>query len=273
MKFPAYLAPHPHKTLWLLHQYREAYELWQGEFCGLNHDPNGLSVRESIIQADNHAFAECGSIYTIAGNVSQRLKKFNQVDSTPLYHPPQNWEQFHGQDEQGYFFFPSRMNRIKRQELVLEALAKTNNPVKLILAGQADTQEFLEYLKNKAEQLKICDRVVFLGRISETEKITHYAQSLAVIYTPFDEDYGYVTLEAMLSSKAVITCTDSGGPLEFAKNEETGLIVPPNPISLALAMDQLWEDRQKTKQLGQAGRDYYNDLNISWQNVVETLLR
>ena len=40
-------------------------------------------------------------------------------------------------------------------------------------------------------------------------------EALGVIFPPLDEDYGYVTLEAMLAAKPVITCTDSGGPLEF----------------------------------------------------------
>ena len=43
-------------------------------------------------------------------------------------------------------------------------------------------------------------------------------RALAVAYAPLDEDYGYVSLEAMLSSKAVVTCADSGGPRDFAGN-------------------------------------------------------
>lgn len=272
LKFPAYLMPHPNKVLWLLHQYRDAYDLWKSQYCALVHDPNGVQVRDSIIQADNKAFAECQKIFTIAGNVSKRLSKFNGVDSIPLYHPPQNSDLFYCQQEQGYFFFPSRLNPLKRQELVLQALAETQNPVKVVFGGKAESEHYFQVLQEQADKLGVLERVTFLGYIDENEKINNYAQALAVVYPPFDEDYGYVTLEAMLSSKAVITCKDSGGPLEFIKHQETGLIVDSTPTALASAMDRLWENRTWSLQLGKAAREYYAELNISWSNVIEKLL-
>ena len=65
------------------------------------------------------------------------------------------------------------------------------------------------------------------------EKIDLYAKALAVIYPPIDEDFGYVTLEAMLARKPIVVCLDSGGPLEFVRNGENGLIVEPNAEDLA----------------------------------------
>ena len=99
-----------------------------------------------------------------------------------------------------------------------------------------------------------------------------YAQALGVVFVPVDEDYGYVTLEAMLSSKPLITCIDSGGPLEFVIHNETGLVVEPSPAALAEAMDQLWKNRERAKIWGISARDHYESLNISWPNVVQTLL-
>jgi glycosyltransferase involved in cell wall biosynthesis len=81
-----------------------------------------------------------------------------------------------------------------------------------------------------------------------------------------------VTLEAMLSSKPVITCADSGGPLEFVVDGQTGLTADPTPESLARAMDALWTDRRGAAAMGEAGRARYQDLDISWANVVEKLL-
>jgi glycosyltransferase involved in cell wall biosynthesis len=92
------------------------------------------------------------------------------------------------------------------------------------------------------------------------------------VYPPFDEDYGYVTLEAMLSSKPVITCLDSGGPLEFVLHGQTGLVAEPTPQSLAACMDRLWSDRGKARAFGIAGRDHYQSLGISWKNVVARLI-
>jgi glycosyltransferase involved in cell wall biosynthesis len=272
LKFPAYLIPHQNKVMWLVHQHRTAYDLWGTEFCDLIHFPNGLQIREAIIHADNKVFQEYGSIFTIAGNISKRLKRFNNVDSIPLYNPPKNADSFYSEDTEDYFFFPSRLTTIKRQELVIKALAETNNSVRVVFAGKADNDNYVDYLINLAKQLQVSEKVVFLGEISEDKKIQSYARSLGVIYPPFDEDYGYVTLEAMLSSKPVITCADSGGSLEFVRHKETGLIVEPTPSSLAVAMDKLWENRSWAKTLGKEGREYYHSLNITWSNVVKKLL-
>src|SRR5688572_31994330 len=95
-----------------------------------------------------------------------------------------------------------------------------------------------------------------------------YAHAIAVIYPPTDEDYGYVTLEAMLSSKPVITCADSGGPLEFVVNEKTGLITEPSAKALASALDMIWDDREQARLWGEAGRTHYESFDITWDNVV-----
>lgn len=272
LKFPAYLIPHPRKVLWLLHQHRSAYDLWGTEYCDLIQAPNGLQARETIRNADNRVFEECHAIFTIAKNVSNRLKRFNQVDSTPLYHPPQNEDLFYCEESADYFFFPSRIWTVKRQSLVIQALAKTTQPVRVVFAGKAEQDRYFVELKNLAETLNVSQRVHFLGSIGEEEKLKHYARAIAVVYPPLDEDYGYVTLEAMLSSKPVITCSDSGGPLEFVCDQKTGLVAEPTPSSLALAMDQLWENRALAKELGSMGRKHYKSLGISWNNVVQTLL-
>ena len=271
LKFPAYIIPHPHKVLWILHQYRDAYDLWGSKFCALSQSANGFQIREAIINADNQVFSECKAIYANSQNVSRRIAKFNNFDSTPLYHPPQNPELFHCQKEQNYFFFPSRLTQIKRQELVLQALTATSNPVKVIFAGESDDKTYDKYLIDLAKQLKISKRAIFLGRISEEEKIKYYAEATAVIYPPFDEDYGYVTLEGMLASKPVITCTDSGGPLEFVLHQETGMVTEPTSSSLASAMDKIWENRTWASTLGKTGNAYYHSLNITWSNVIAKL--
>ena len=273
LKFPAYLIPHPRKVIWLLHQHRQAYELWGTPLGDLEHFPNGIQVKQAIINADNKIFRENIPLYTNSINVAKRLKKFNNIDATPLYHPPHNAELFYCEKYGDYFFFPSRLNPTKRQLLVIEALAKTKNNVKVLFAGKSDNLDYENELFNKAKKLGVRKKIMFLGCISETEKLKYYAQSLGIIYPPFEEDYGYITLEAMLSSKAVISCSDSGGPTELIKNNETGLIVESTPEAIAQAMDKLWEDVSLTQKLGKAGKDYYHSLNINWSYVVKQLLK
>ena len=273
LKFPAYLIPHPNKVLWVLHQHRQAYDLWNHPIAkDMILAPNGAEIRDAITQADTKLLPESRGIYTISKNVSSRMARFCGVESNPLYHPPPSAERFTPLPAEDYFFFPSRLTPIKRQSIVVEALALTRNPVRLCLAGPPDVPSYLDDLKNMAAKLGVLNRIEFTGGISEEDKLNRYARSLGVVFTPVDEDYGYVTLEAMLSAKPVITCTDSGGPNEFL-DASTGFVVDPEPAKLAAALDELWENRTQAEAMGQRALDRYHAMNIGWPHVVKTLLQ
>jgi glycosyltransferase involved in cell wall biosynthesis len=154
----------------------------------------------------------------------------------------------------------------------LQALAQTTQPVRIRFAGTPDNPSYVIELKKLARKLHVDDRVEWLGQVSEDAKRDLYARARAVVYPPIDEDYGYVTLEAMLASKPVITCTDSGGPLEFVRAQETGLITEPTAEALGAAMDQLWANSSQATAMGEAARALYDGLGISWAEVVRKLL-
>ncbi len=271
LKFPAYLIPHPNKVLWILHQHRTAYELWDHPLSDLIYYPNGAQVREAIQLADRTFIPQARMIFANSRNVADRLKKFCDIESTPLYHPPPDSDQFYCAAAEDYLFFPSRLCVPKRQALVLEALSQTRCSVRVRFAGGPDLPAYLESLKSLARKFKVHHRVEWLGTITDQEKRDYYARARGVIYPPMDEDYGYVTLEAMLASKPVITCTDSGGPLEFVAHQETGLVVEPTPRALAGALDALWEDHE-AQVWGEKGRRRYEELGLSWNTVVRQLL-
>lgn len=271
LKFPAYLIPHPNKVLWILHQHRQAYDLWAAG--DLYQQPNGSLVRDAIVQADRKLLADARSIFTIAENVSQRLQKYCGISSTPLYNPPLGAEHYFCGADRGYLFFPSRLNPgSKRQGLVLEALARTKEPVRILFAGAPEVPAMAAELQHLAESLGVKNRVEWLGNVPEEEKRNLYAHARGVVFTPYDEDYGYVTLEAMLAAKPVVTCSDSGGSLEFVRQRETGLIAAPEPVKLAEALDELWQSPSQARIWGEAGRERYDSLNINWNNVIDKLL-
>jgi glycosyltransferase involved in cell wall biosynthesis len=272
LKFPAYLIPHHNKVLWILHQHRTAYELWDHPLSDLVHYPNGANVRAAIQRADRLLIPRAKAVFANSSNVAHRLKRFCDIDSTPLYHPPPNAEDFYCSQAEDYLFFPSRLCVPKRQELVLHALAETKLPVRICFSGNADQEAYRKKLLALSRRLGLQKRVEWLGSLADEELRAHYARAIAVVYPPIDEDYGYVTLEAMLSSKPVITCTDSGGPLEFVANHETGLITEPGPTQLAAALDEVWESREQASAWGKAGRMRYESFNISWEGVVKQLL-
>lgn len=272
LKFPAYMARHPNKVLWLLHQHRGAYDLWNTELGDLHNNPDGNHVRSAIQEADTRLIAEARACYTISRKVSERLRRFCDLPSTPLYHPPPGAERLSGGEYGDYFLVPSRVNRSKRQELVVEALALTRHPVRAVFMGAAEDQAYSDGLKRSAEQGAPGGRAVWEGAVSDARRVELFAKCLGVVFVPWDEDYGYVTLEAMLCSKAVVTCADSGGPLEFVTDRVNGLVREPSPAALAEAMDLLWERRQLAREYGQAGRQRYSDMGIGWEKTVSCLL-
>jgi glycosyltransferase involved in cell wall biosynthesis len=273
LKFPAYLLRHPNKVLWILHQHRSAYDLWGGELCDLMHFPNGAAVRDAIRSADTALIPEARAVFANSANVAGRLKRFCGINAPALYHPPPSADLFHCAPAEDFLFLPSRINRSKRQMLVVEALAQCRHPVQLRISGAVEDAVYDRAIRERIAALRLADRIEWLGEVDDEEKRRLYARCLGVVFPPVDEDYGYVTLEAMLAAKPVITCFDSGGPLEFVQDGQTGLIADPSPTAVAAAMDRLWEDRASAAALGVAGRSAYDRRDITWSRVVTVLTK
>lgn len=269
LKFPAYLIDHPNKALWLLHQHRPAYDLYDTPYGWAKGHRETDALRAEIIAADTQSLNSARAVFTIAKRVSQRLMQYNGIASKALYHPPADEAAFRCGEPMPYIFAPSRLEILKRQDLLLRAVAACPRPVQVIFGGTGGRRSFLEDL---ARELGITNRVRFLGEISRAEMIALYANSTAVFFGPLDEDYGYVTLEAMLSSKPVITCTDSGGPLEFVVDKETGLVCAPTVEGVADALVRIVDHPEQAAAMGRAGRAQYQDMQIGWQPVVNALL-
>ena len=275
LKFPAFYVPHPNKIFWLLHQFRQAYDLWGTRFQGLPDTADGRAIRDVIVQADNSYLPEARKIYTNSRVTSDRLKKFNGLDSEVLYPPLLSHSQYLCGEYGDYIFCPGRINATKRQRLLAESMQFCRTPVALLVAGKTETAGDAEAIQALAGRSGMEKRIRFIDRfIAESEKVEWFSQSLGCAYIPYDEDsYGYVTLESYLSRKPVITCTDSGGTDALVKDGVTGHRVAPEPRALAAAMDQLYADKQKARNMGEAGYALVQSLRINWDNVVEKLTR
>jgi glycosyltransferase involved in cell wall biosynthesis len=269
MKFPAYLVAHPRKVLWIMHQYRAAYNLWDTPFDDLSQYPDGAQVREWIRQADNRLIPQAKKVFANSQTVADRLRRYNNINSEPLYHPPPRAENLRTGDQGDYIFYPSRFEPQKRQELLIEAAQFLETPVKIVFAGGTrDPKHYEELIK----RFKVADRVCLRGFVAEAEILDLYANALGVCYLPFDEDYGYVTLEAMLSGKPVIVSSDGGGATEFVEDGREGLVVSPEPRALATALDSLYRDRERARVMGERGKDKLKSMNLSWQAVAAKLI-
>lgn len=271
LKFPAYLMRHPNKVVWLLHQHREAYDLWDAGLGGLRHQEGGQTMRKIIADVDTKALGTVKRLFANSRNVADRLKRYNGIQASPLYHPPPLAGSIRAGEYGDYFYFPSRISGLKRQDLVLQALAKCLSPARIVFSGGADSSKDAAAFRSKIEELGLSDRVEWRGHVDNEEMLELYANARAVIFPPLDEDMGYVTLEAMLAKKPVITTTDSGGPLEFISDGVQGLVVKPDPRALGTALDQLWQRPDDARRMGAQARQRYDTLEISWENVVRNL--
>jgi len=273
LKFPAYYAKHSNKVVWLLHQHRILYDLWETQFSGAHLQPQGERIRNIVHNADNLYLREAKKIHTNSKNVSNRLKTYNSIDSTPLYHPCPDMEKFYCESYDDYILMPSRIGSTKRQELAIEAMMHTKSNIKLYVVGKAANEYDHNYLLQFIKDRKMEDRVIYYDYVSQEEKFKLYANARAVLFIPYDEDYGYITLEAMSASKPIITTTDSGGPLEFVESGKTGLISKPNPSDIARAIDEIAENETFAKKMGAAAKKHITDMNITWDNVVRELTK
>lgn len=269
MKFPAYLVAHERKVLWIMHQYRAAYNLWDTPFDDLSTYPDGAQVRAWIQSADNRLIPEAKRVFANSKTVAERLRRYNQIESQPLYHPPPRAENLRSGEQGDYVFYPSRLEPQKRQELLIEAAQHLKTPVKIVFAGGSGDPKRYESL---VKQYGVGDRVNLRGFVDESEIVDLYANALGVCYLPFDEDYGYVTLEGMLSGKPIIVASDGGGATEFIESQREGYVVEPNPRAIAESLDSLYADREQARKMGQRGQEKLKSMNLSWQHVVESLI-
>ncbi len=266
-KFPTYLVRHPRKVAWLFHQHREAYDLYGTPYCSFTDSPDDQRVREQIVAMDGAALRECRRIFTISKNVADRLRRYNGLEAEALYPPPQHLGRYHHAAWGDYLFYAGRLDRLKRVDLLLDALARTRSSARLKIAG---TGPLLGELQRQVARLHLESRVDLLGFVSTDELIALYASCRAALYAPVNEDYGYVTVEAFLSDKPLLTTSDAGGPLEFVRDGESGLVAEPEAAALADAIDRLWAwPEARLREAGEAGRRGVVD--ITWEHVLERL--
>jgi glycosyltransferase involved in cell wall biosynthesis len=273
LKFPAYFVPHENKVLWLLHQFRQAYDLWGTAYQDIPDTPEGRKIREVVIESDNQYLPEARKIYTNSRVTAERLKRFNGIESEVLFPPLKYSGHFFCSDYGDYIFYPSRITGGKRQSLVVEALKHCRTPVRLVIGGRPELPSDRDSIEAIIRNNGLESRVKFIPRfLSEDEKAGYFAAALGCAYTPYDEDsYGYVTLESFHSRKPVITCTDSGGTDILVKDGETGFVVPPTPEAIGQAMDRLYASKREAQRMGEAGYDLMKSVGINWDTVVERL--
>lgn len=268
-KFPSYFIQHPRKVLWLIHQYRQMYDLLDSPYTSFDmRNPKDRELRDQFVAMDTEALSTFKNRVTIAQNTTDRLQKYNGLASEVLYHPPRLVGRYENLGYEDYIVSVGRLDKLKRIDSLIHALPYVDKKIKCKIAGSGPEREPLEEL---AKRLNVSDRVEFLGYVTDEDLIQLYGKSSAVYFAPLDEDYGYITLEAFLSQKPVITAIDAGGPLEFVDHGINGLISQSLvPEELARHIERLVSDKTLCADMGLSG--FRSVEHITWDPVIDALV-
>jgi len=264
-KFPSYVVRHRNKVVWLVHQFRQAYDLDRTELGEYGEEPFDRGARRAVHRLDRATLSEARRLFAISENVAGRLQRSLGLEAEVLRPPPQRLE--YRCEEYGDFVLSvGRLDRAKRVDLLLEAAA-ADAELRLIIAGEGPDRERLEEL---AAARRLDGRVTFTGRLDDEALADHYARCLAVFYAPVDEDLGFVPYEAFLAEKPVVTTRDAGGPLEVVEDRRTGLVCEPTAGAVADALAWLRAHPDEARAQGRAGK--IEAARLTWDVTIDRLL-
>ena len=270
LRFPSYAVRHPRHVCWLNHRMREYYDLWDRLVRGLGRKGR---LKEGVRRRMFHTLDRWLLTHNVTRLVAQsrtiqaRLQRFGGIRSELLYPPPPE-RPYRTEGYGDYVFAVSRLHPLKRLDLLVEAAALARDrSLSFKIAGEGEEEP---RLRERIRALGLEGRVELLGAVTDAQLVDHYARCRAVYFAPWNEDYGFVTLEAFRSGKAVVTAADSGGPAELVRHGENGFVSAPTAEAVAAQIDALG-DRGLAERLGQAAR---RDAEAyRWERAVEELLR
>jgi glycosyltransferase involved in cell wall biosynthesis len=273
LKFPAYLVPWPNKVMWIIHQFRQAYDLRDAGMSHLPDDEQGDRVQRAVRDADNRAFDEATAIYANSPKIAERARRYNGISPEVLRCPLPDPELFTGGTSEGYLIATGRVCAGKRQELLVRALRYAPQ-VRLRIIGPPESPEFAQHIQALAAREGVDDRLQFdLRYMTRPELAEQVNRSAGVVCAPFDEDsLSYVAMEAYHAKKPVLTVADAGGLLDIVVHGQTGLVVEPEPEAIGAAMAALIAKPNYAAGLGKAGNEMLKSFQLNWPSTVERLL-
>lgn len=264
-KFPSYAIRHPRKVVWLVHQFRQAWDFDRTRYGQFSESAEDRALRRRVLELERRSLGEARKLFATSGNVARRLRDSTGLAAEVMPHPPAPLP-YRCEEPGDFVFTVNRLAPEKRLDLLLEAAA-ADPALRVVIAGDGPDRARLERL---ASERGLNGRAEFPGRISDEQVADYYARSLAVYYAPVDEDFGMVPFEAFLSGKPVLTTTDAGGPLDVVRDGETGLVVAPEAAEVARGLAWLREHADEAAAYGARGRELAQ--RVTWDDCIERLL-
>ena len=264
-KFPSYVVRHPEKRVWLVHQFRQAYDLDRTELGQFDESPEGRALRRKLHDLDRVALGEAKRLFATSGNVARRLRESTGLEAEVLPHPPQTLA-YRCEAYEGFVLSASRLDRAKRLDVLIEA-AVLDPTLEVVVASDGPDRERLESL---ARSGGVDGRVRFEGRVSAERLAELYARCGSVYYAPIDEDFGMGPYESFKAEKPVITAPDAGGPLDIVHDRQTGLVVAAEARTVADAAAWLRDHPDEAAAMGRRGKAVADE--VTWDRQIARLL-
>ncbi len=268
-RFPSYLIRHPAKVVWLVHQFRQAYDLRGTHYSDVGGAVDDEDLVARIHAMDGRGLGEAQAVHAISQNVAGRLRRHNGLEAGVLYPPPPHGDAYRQEGYGDYVLSVGRLDPLKRVDLLLRSLAATreSSGARAVIAGEGAAGPELRALASK---LGLDGRVEWLGRVSDERLLDLYAGARAVYYGPYDEDYGYVTVEAFKCARPVLSWEDAGGVLELVDHGVNGYACAAGKVkAMARCLNDLFAGDELPRRLGEAGRERVR--GIGWPAVIEGL--
>jgi glycosyltransferase involved in cell wall biosynthesis len=161
------------------------------------------------------------------------------------------------------FAYLGRLKKYKGVHIAIRAFAELGDPNAVLeIAGAGDYRPRLEGL---VRSLDLEDRVRFLGRITEEEKLALLRRSWALVFASPKEGWGITNLEAAACDTPVVA-SNSPGIRESVRDGETGYLVPHGDVAaMAAAMRRLATSRELVERLGQQARRFAG--SFTWERA------
>jgi glycosyltransferase involved in cell wall biosynthesis len=193
---------------------------------------------------------------------SQRFTPWGQCKKVPQLKDRGSWR---------CVLFVGRLIPRKGLNYLIEAakqVVKENKETLFVIVGDGPLRRSLV---SAVEQANLAGNFAFLGDVDEQELPAVYRCADIFVLPSTQEGQGIALLEAQASAKPVVAFNVSG-ITEAVRNEETGLLVPPNIGELAQAILRLLSDSSLREKMGSNGREFVQN-ELSWDICAEKMLR
>lgn len=172
--------------------------------------------------------------------------------------------------------FVGRIARVRRVELILQAVRKLSVPCKVtIVGGEEKTSSltksgYLNELKELCIDLGIGDRVTFTGPKSKEELPSFYSAADVFVYPSLYENFSQPILEAASYGIPVIT-TPVGIAPEIIEDGETGFLVSGEPLAIVQRLEHLGDSSERRK-MGQKLQEKIRN-KFDWNSITDQYMQ